>query len=112
MNTDTPPFGAFLVSLGKAGVEVAAHPSVPDRIRHRPVTLPESIVSGLRTHRTSILALLHEGIRPLDEESAFAFAERMAVADGLEMPTHPGSAAWSIAIGETICCQVATRVVH
>jgi hypothetical protein len=47
-------------------------------------------------------------------DSAFVYGERMAIASELGMPTHTGSPAWLLAVGESTggsCCQT-TSVVH
>jgi len=40
-------FGALLVEVGAAGVEVSSHPSAPDRLRHRPLELPSHVAVRL-----------------------------------------------------------------
>lgn len=99
----------LLVALGAAGVELGRHPSDPERLRHRPATLTPDLLEGLQTHRAAILALLGTidgkgGYAPAREDAAIVFGERLAMADGLGMPTHPGSPAWLVAVGEAVCC--------
>ena len=49
-----------------------------------------------------------------DTNAGYVLGERLGVADGLGMPTHPGSAAWLVAVGESIgdSCHAATHGVH
>ena len=93
---------ALLLDLGRAGVELAAHPTDPARLRHRPTVLPTTLSARLRLHRGAVLRLLLGGHTPADEEAGYVLHERLGVADGLGIPTHTGSAAWLVAIGGSI----------
>lgn len=101
-------------SLCRRGVEVAAHPKDPERLRYRPAVLSPDLSAGLRTHRAAILGLLAGAYSPADADAEYVLGERLGVADGLGMPTHPGSAAWLVAVGESMeaCCTSATYGVY
>ncbi len=95
--------GAVLLALGRAGIELAPHPSACDRVRHRPALLPPSVSALLRLHRAEVVRLLVAGYAPDDgTDGAVVLAERLSIADDLGMPTHPGASAWLIAVGESI----------
>lgn len=107
----------LLVALGRAGIELAPHPSDPARLRHRPVNLPPELGDALRMHKAAVLGLLMGGYAPADAPptgARYVLGERLGVADGLGMPTNPGSAAWLVAVGEAMgCgCEIATDGVH
>ena len=54
-------------------------------------------------HRAAILGLLAGRYAPAgDTDVGYVLSERLGVADGLGMPTHPGSPAWLIAAGEAM----------
>ncbi len=62
-----------------------------------------------------LLGLLVNGYAPYAHgDAGYVFGERLGVADGLGMPTHPGSAAWLVAVGESIGCSClqTTTAVH
>lgn len=104
---DTLP--GLLVALGVAGIELGRHPADPGRLRHRPATLLPDLLEGLQRHRAAILALLDTfdgkgGYAPAGEDAAIVCGERLGMADGLGMRTHPGSPAWLVAVGEAVCC--------
>ncbi len=111
MNQYPSELAPLLVALGWAGIELAAH---GDRLRHRPADLPTDLLARLRLHRGAVLGLLLNEYTPSayasDGEAGYVFGERLGVADGLGMPTHSGSAAWLIAVGESIeiSCRSAT----
>lgn len=66
-------------------------------------------------HRAAVLGLLVNGYALADDTDAgYVLGERLGVAQGLGMPTHPGSAAWLVAVGESMGCScgVATSEVH
>jgi hypothetical protein len=102
----------LLVALGRAGIELAPHPTDvggAGRLRHRRATpggwaadLPPDLSARLRTHRAAVLGLLVVGYAPAGDDAGYVLAERLGVADGLGMPTHPGSAAWLVAVGESM----------
>ena len=100
---------ALLLDVGSVGVELAAHPTDPARLRHRPAVLPTTLSARLRLHRGAVLRLLVVGYTPGDEEAGYVLHERLGVADGLGMPTHPGSAAWMVAVGESMACILPER---
>jgi len=85
-------------------MELASDPSDPAQIRYRPVQLPPDLAVRLLLHKPDILALLQwDGL--FDDSSAgveadYIMHERLGVADELEMPTHTGSPAWLVAVGE------------
>lgn len=100
MNANTLELARLLVAFGKSGIEMAPHPTDADRLRHRPAELPTNLSARLRMHKAAVLELLSGGYVPAQEEAAIIFGERMAMAEGLGMPTHPGSTAWLVAVGE------------
>ena len=105
MNPTLRELGPLLIDLGVAGVELGLHPTNAGRLRHRPATLPSDLTARLRLHRDAVIGLLEPGSDPVsggDAEASYIFHERLGIADGLGMPTHPGSAAWLIALGESI----------
>ena len=93
----------LLLALGRAGIELAPHPTDAGRLRHRPADLPPDLSARLRLHRGAVLVLLAGGYAPdahaADDDAGYVLGERLGVADGLGMPTHPGSAAWLVAVG-------------
>ncbi len=107
MNTHAHELAPLLLALGRSGIELAAH---GDRLRHRPADLPEDLRARLRIHRGAVVGLLVNGHAHADDDAAYVLGERLGVADGLGMPTHPGSAAWLVAVGESMdsCCHAAT----
>ena len=121
-STDAMARGTALVTIGYAGIELAAHPTNPTALRHRRATpngwtadLPAGLAAMLRSHKPWLLDLLAGSHAPRDDpEAAYTLAERLGIADDLEMPTHPGSPAWLVAVGESLNagCQVATTSVH
>ena len=115
MNPHPHELAPLLVALGRAGVELAPHPSEAGRLRHRPGDLPPDLSARLRIHRAAVVGLLADGYAPAgDTDAGYVLGERLGVADGLGLPTHPGSAAWLVAVGESIgrSCGVATGGVH
>ena len=112
MNTHPHELAPLLLALGRAGIELAAH---GDRLRHRPADLSPDVSARLRIHRASVLALLVDSYAPdPDSDAGYVYAERLGVADALAMPTHHGSAAWLVALGESMGtgCEIATYGVH
>ena len=87
----------MLLALGRAGIELAAH---GDRLRHRPAVLLPDLLEALRRHRGAILGLLVGDYAPGDADARYVIGERLGMADGLLMPTHPGAPAWLVAVGE------------
>jgi hypothetical protein len=94
---------ALLLALGRAGIELAPHPTDPSRLRHRPALLTSDLSATLRTHRAAILAILAGRYNPArDSDAEYVHGERLGIADVLGLPTHPGSAAWLVAVGESM----------
>lgn len=106
----------LLLALGRAGIELVPNPTDASRLRHRPVLLAPDLAARLRLHKADLLAVLRGDGLPdeSDAEAGYIVAERLGVADGLGMPTHPGSAAWLVAIGEGLnsSCLMAMDTVH
>jgi hypothetical protein len=108
----------LLLTLGRAGIELAPHPTEPVRLRHRPANLRPDLSARLRLHRAAVLGLLAGGYAPdthaADADAGYVYGERLGVADGLGLATHPGSAAWLVAVGESIGhgCSPTTTMVH
>lgn len=102
MNPNPRELAPLLVDLGRAGIELAPHPTDASRLRHRPAHLPPDLSARLRLHRAAVLGLLVNGYAPTGDEAVYILGERLGIADGLGMPTHPGSAAWLVAVGESI----------
>lgn len=117
MNPHPHELAPLLLALGRAGIELAPHPTDAGRLRHRPADLPPDLSARLRIHRAAVAGLLVDGYAPDphgDTDAGYVLAERLGVADGLGLPTHPGSAAWLVAVGESMGCScgVATCGVH
>ncbi|HRJ50064.1 MAG TPA: hypothetical protein PKU91_06005, partial [Phycisphaerales bacterium] len=70
----------------------------PARLRHRPADLAPDARGRLRIHRAAILGLLTDGFTPAGNEAGYVLGERLGIADGLGLPTHPGSAACLVAL--------------
>ncbi len=103
MNPHPDELARLLLEVGHAGFELAPHPTDAGRLRHRPADIPPELSERLRKNRAAILALLLNGYTPAgDTDAEYVFGERLGVAEGLGMPTHPGSVAWLIAVGESI----------
>ena len=121
MNPNPHELAPLLLALGRAGIELAPHPSDAGRLRFKcpggPADLPPDLSARLRIHRAAVLWLLVDGYAPEphgDTDAGYVLGERLGVADGLGLPTHPGSAAWLMAVGESIGigCHAATHGVH
>lgn len=108
------PLPRLLLDLAAARVEVATHPERAGCVRHRPADLPPDLRERLRSHREAVSRLLAEGYAPVDPEARDRFLERLGIADDLGMPTHPGSVAWLVAVGESLSasCLEATNPVR
>jgi len=113
VNPHTHELGRLLVDIGVAGIELAPHPTDAHRLRHRPAHLPADLGARLRAHRPAVLGLLASGYTPAGDDAAYVLGERLGMADGLGMPTHPGAPAWLVAVGESMecSCHAATSVV-
>lgn len=114
MNTNPMELARVLLDVGRAGVELAPHPTDSARLRHRPAAVAPDLAEALRRHRGAILRLLAGEQAPDAGDAGYVYAERLGVADGLGMPTHAGAPAWLVAVGEWMesSCGVATGVVH
>lgn len=103
----------LLLDLGRAGIELAPHPTDAGRLRHRPADLPPDLSARLRLHRGAVLGLLASGYAPDAHpdggDAGYVYGERLGVADGLGLATHPGSAAWLVAVGESMGRSCTTR---
>jgi hypothetical protein len=110
------PLSALLASLGRAGIELAPHPTDEGCLRHRPAVLPPDLYERLKTHREAVLGLLMNGYDPDPEGDAdYVLTERLGIADELGMPTHTGSPGWLIAVAESLgktSCASATSLVN
>lgn len=112
MNPRPYELAPLLLALGRAGIELAPHPTDPARLRYRRFTpggwatdLPLDLSARLRLHRAAVVGLLVDGYAPAsDTDAEHVLCERLGVADGLGMPTHTGSAAWLLAAGESMSC--------
>lgn len=102
MNPHPHELGGLLVALGCAGIELAPHPTYAARLRHRPADLPPDLSARLRMHKAAIVGLLVNGYVPVHDEARYVHGERLGIADDLGMPTHPGSPAWLVAVGESM----------
>ncbi len=97
----------LLLALGVAGVELAPHPTAHDWLRFKcpggPDRLAPDLLEGLRRHRGAILGLLADGYHPEPgSEAEYVLGERLGIADDCNRPTHPGTPAWLIAVGESM----------
>lgn len=97
MNTPLDLASACL-TLGKAGVHIALHSG---SLAFKLPATNSNLRTLLLRHRVSLEECL-EGRSFWSPDAADIFTERLAVADGLEMPTHPGSPAWLVAVGEAL----------
>ncbi len=70
----------------------------------RTADLPHDLQERPRMHRAGVLGLLVDGYAPCGDDDGYVLGERLSVADGLGTPTHPGSAAWLVAVGESMGC--------
>lgn len=95
--------GPLLVATGRAGIELAPHPGQVDRLRHCPVLIPPHLSARLRLHRAAVLDLLVNGyVVASGSEAEYILGERLGIAEGMRMPIHAGSAAWLVAVGESM----------
>lgn len=100
----------LLQALGARGVELA--PGDGGRVRFRPADIPAALAMGIRDHKPALLDLLGRGADPLpgaDDGARYVLGERLGMADGLGLPTHPGAPAWSVAVGESMDCSCTKR---
>jgi hypothetical protein len=92
----------LLLALGRAGIELAPHPTDAGRLRHRPADLPPDLAARLRINRAAVVGLLVDGYAPAGDDAGYVLGERLGIADDLGMPTHPGSPAWLVAVGASM----------
>lgn len=119
MNSAPHELAQLLVALGRAGFELAEHPTDPTRLRFKcsdgRAALSPALLERLRLHRAAILGLLTGGYvpdaQPSGDDAGYVYGERLGVADGLGMPTHPGSAAWLVAVGEVASATLNYQVI-
>ncbi len=90
----------LLIDLGRAGVVLRSAQVAIGLTPKSALTAARALAIAL--NRPAILRLLGSGYAPSNEEAAYTFAERIAVADELGMPTQTGSSAWLIAVGESM----------
>lgn len=110
----TDELAALLTDLGRAGVELAAD---GERVRFRPRDrVGPDLLARIRWLKPILLALVGDPVRggELPEagsapaisnavwEAAYAYYERLGVADAAGLPTHVGSPAWLIAMAAAI----------
>jgi hypothetical protein len=119
MNPHPHALAPLLLSLGRAGIELAPHPTDAARLRFKcpggPADLPPDLSVRLRLHRGAILAMLVNGYTPdPPTDAGYVLGERLGVADGLGLHTHPGSPAWLVAVGKSMVkgCHPATHGVY
>ena len=91
----TLPIGKALRALGECGMGVRTDPLLPH---------------GVTIENATLADLLAKGYRPTGE-AEYVYNERMGMADGLKMPTHCGSPAWLVAVGEAMQAENAERIV-
>ena len=100
----------LLVDLGRAGVVLRSAYAALGFTPKSAMTAARALAIVL--NRPAILRLVRDGYAPANDEAAYTFAERIAVADELGMPTQTGSSAWMIAAGESMECScVSTTIV-
>ncbi len=99
----------LLLALGRAGIDLAPHPTDSGRLRFKcqggPANLPPHLSARLRLHRGAVLGLLADGYATDphgDTDARYVLGERLGIADDLGTPTHPGSPAWLLALGEAL----------
>lgn len=103
----------LLVDLGRAGVTLRNAGSGVGFTPRAALTPERAAAVGI--HKPAVLRLLVDGYAPApDTDAAYIRGERLSIADGLGMPTHPGSPAWLIAVGESMRpgCEIATHRLH
>jgi hypothetical protein len=99
VNASTHDLSTLLLELGRAGAELAPHPTDAAMIRFRPASLDAGLLDRLRSHRFEVLNLL---CRPAPGDTDYVLTERLGAGAELGMPVHAGSAAWLIAVGESL----------
>jgi len=103
----------LLAALARAGIELSPDPDDCARLRYRPTNLPRDLSARLRMHKAAVLRLLVDGYAPAGDDAGYVLGERLGMADGLTLPTHPGSPAWLVAVGESMgygCTKRTNRV--
>ncbi len=110
---ETRVVAMLMVEVGRCGIELALHPTDPSRLRFRRLTpngwaadLPPDLAARLRTNKAAVLRMLAGDYAPDSEcDAAYVLGERLGMAEGLGMATHAGSAAWVMAVGESMECE-------
>ena len=104
MTQDQPSanaLAALLMDTGTLGVELAIDSANPSLLRYRPATLPLGLAARLRLHKAFVLAILRgDLVFGATSNARYVILERLGIADELRMPTHLGSPAWLVAVGE------------
>lgn len=102
---------ALLINMGRAGATIRDAGGGAGIMRGS--ALSPDRMSGVKARKRALLALLL-GYHPADGDAEYVYGERLGVADGLGLATHPGSAAWLVAVGESMeaCCTSATYGVY
>lgn len=81
--------------------EPAPHPTDAGRPRHQLADLPPNLSASALLRSSPAPSLMVTEYTPAHDNAAYVFDERLGVADELQMPTHPGSPAWLVAVGES-----------
>lgn len=90
---------ALLINMGRAGATIRDAGGGAGIMRGS--ALSPDRMSGVKARKRALLALLL-GYHPADGDAEYVYGERLGVADGLGLATHPGSAAWMVAVGESM----------
>lgn len=102
----------LLIDIGRVGVVLRSAYAALGFTPKSAMTAARALAFVL--NRSAMLRLVRDGYAPADNEAAYTFAERIALAEELGMPTQTGSSAWMIAVGESMqsSCVSTTIVVH
>ena len=92
----------LLIDLGAAGVALRVRRGVLQ------IRCTDEQAPRIEPYRAALLGLLN-GYEPSGAEEGIVFEERLGVAEGLGMPTAPGSPGWLIAVGEAIRAEEADQ---
>ena len=82
MNPNPHELAPLLLALGRAGIELAPHPTDAGRLRHRPADLPPDLSARLRIYRAAVVGLLVDGYAPAGDDAGYVLGERLGVAGG------------------------------